>query len=141
VPSRTGNTASPSRGTVLCRFAQLPLSRWELRDGASDYVGWLKATYGDRSLVARIGTLHADHADHADLADWPTGLPTSSATLPGLIVQMFRHGYISDSIGLHPDVAACDATGPLPGSAEPVRGPRMAVRSAPLMSRFIPNER
>lgn len=43
--------------------------------------------YADETLVTRVGALHADHAD---LSDRPTGLPTSSSTLPGLIVRMLH---------------------------------------------------
>ena len=66
---------------------------WELCDGPADEDGWLRAAYGDRSLVTRVGPLHADHG-------WPgdrqVGMPTSSATLPGLIVQMLRHAHVYD---------------------------------------------
>jgi protein-L-isoaspartate O-methyltransferase len=66
---------------------------WDLRDGMADPDDWAHAVYSDRSLVTQIGTLHADHAlPH----DRPTGRPTSSATLPGLVVQMFRHACIPD---------------------------------------------
>jgi protein-L-isoaspartate O-methyltransferase len=68
---------------------------WELHDGPADPAGWLWAAYGDRSLVTQIGPLHADHAS-AD--DRPAGLPTSSATMPGLVVQMLRHACISDGM-------------------------------------------
>lgn len=67
---------------------------WELRDGPASPAAWLDAAYADRSLVTQVGPLHADHADPAGR---PTGLPTSSATLPGLLVQMYRHAMITDS--------------------------------------------
>ncbi|MFC9591561.1 methyltransferase domain-containing protein [Streptomyces sp. NPDC056944] len=60
-----------------------------LRDGPSDPDAWLKAAYADRSLVTRVGSLHADQATSDDR---PKGLPTSSATLPSLVVRMLRHG-------------------------------------------------
>lgn len=66
---------------------------WELRDGPSDPRAWLAAAYADRSLITQVGTYHADHASPGDT---PTGQPTSSATLPGLLVQMYRHAMISD---------------------------------------------
>jgi protein-L-isoaspartate O-methyltransferase len=47
---------------------------------------WAKL-YGDETLVTRVGALHADHAQGEDR---PTGLPTSSSTLPGLIVRMLH---------------------------------------------------
>jgi len=65
----------------------------ELRDGPASPSAWLDAAYADRSLVTQVGALHADHASPADR---PEGLPTSSATLPGLLVQMYRHAIIGD---------------------------------------------
>lgn len=67
---------------------------WELRDGPAAPDAWLAAAYADRSLVTQVGPLHADHASPADR---PTGLPTSSATLPGLLIQMNRHAMITDN--------------------------------------------
>lgn len=65
--------------------------RWQMNDGAADESAWMAAAYADRSLVTQVGPLHADHAAPNDR---PAGPPTSSATLPGLIVQMFDHGYL-----------------------------------------------
>jgi len=45
----------------------------------------------DRSLVTRVGGLHGDHAMPGDR---PEGSPTSSATLPSLVVRMLRHGQL-----------------------------------------------
>jgi protein-L-isoaspartate O-methyltransferase len=123
-------------------------------------------------MVTQVGPLHADHAAPGDR---PAGLPTSSATLPGLVVQMVRHAVITDgmdvlevgtgsgygcavlaarlgdqrvtsadvdrylskaatdrldSIGLHPDVITCDATGPLPGEYDRIVS-TVAVRPIP----------
>jgi protein-L-isoaspartate O-methyltransferase len=145
---------------------------WELRDGPADPDTWLDAAYCDRSLITRVGLLHADHATPGDR---PTGLPTSSATLPSLLVRMYRHAMITDgmdvldvgtgsgygtallatrlsdthvtsvdldeylakaaaerldSIGLHPDVRARDATGPLPGTYDRIVA-TVAVRPVP----------
>ncbi|GGS81518.1 methyltransferase domain-containing protein [Streptomyces griseoviridis] len=66
--------------------------QWALRRPTSD-LGWYTAAYGDRSLITRVGPLHADAADHHDR---PMGRPTSSATLPSLTVQMLRHARIND---------------------------------------------
>ena len=60
---------------------------WELNDGPADEHLWLDAAYADRLLVTQVGPLHADHASRGDR---PTGQPTSSSTLPGLIVQLAR---------------------------------------------------
>lgn len=130
---------------------------WTACDGEADQQRWMNAAYSDRTLITRLGTAHADHAQPGD---HPSGRPTSSATQPGLVVQMYRHAGITDaadildvgtgsgygcallarrlgdhqvtsvdvddylvkaaaerlaSIGLNPEVAVCDATGPLPG--------------------------
>jgi protein-L-isoaspartate O-methyltransferase len=68
---------------------------WELRDGPADPAAWLDAAYSDKSLVTRVGPLHADHAGPADR---PTGRPTSSTTMPGLVVHMYRHAMIGDGM-------------------------------------------
>ena len=57
---------------------------WELREEPADPDGWLDTAYSDRSLITRVGPLHADYAAPGQRA---TGRPTSSATLPGLVVQ------------------------------------------------------
>jgi protein-L-isoaspartate O-methyltransferase len=145
---------------------------WELRDGPAEHAAWLDAAYADRSVVTQVGPLHADHATPADR---PTGLPTSSSTLPGLLIQMYRHAIITDNahvldigtgtgygtallchrlgdqrvtsidvdeyltetaaerldtVGQHPHVAACDATGPLPGTYDRIVS-TVAVRPVP----------
>lgn len=64
---------------------------WELCDGPAEEDNWARAAYSDRSLVTRVG---ARHADHAGPHDRPQGMPTSSATLPGLLVQMLRHAHV-----------------------------------------------
>ncbi|TDW92166.1 MULTISPECIES: methyltransferase domain-containing protein [Kribbella] len=58
---------------------------WGLRTPHPDQP-WAEI-YADETLVTRVGALHADRAD---LSDRPTGLPTSSSTLPGLIVRMLH---------------------------------------------------
>lgn len=58
---------------------------WGLR--APDPVQPWARVYGDETLVTRIGSMHADHAEAGALRP---GLPTSSSTLPGLIVDMLR---------------------------------------------------
>jgi protein-L-isoaspartate O-methyltransferase len=66
---------------------------WTLRDGPSDPERWMNAAYSNRTLVTRVGDLHADHATDND---HPTGLPTSSSTLPGLVVAMYQHAMLTD---------------------------------------------
>lgn len=70
---------------------------WSLRIGADDSAAWMEAAYSDRSLITRVG---ARHADHAEPGDRPEGLPTSSATLPSLVVRMLRHGRLGDGLNL-----------------------------------------
>ncbi|MEU5974272.1 methyltransferase domain-containing protein [Streptomyces sp. NPDC047315] len=74
-----------------------PAGGWTLRDGASDLTAWMDAAYSDRSLITRVGALHADHAEPGDQAE---GLPTSSATLPSLVVRMLRHGRLGAGLSL-----------------------------------------
>ncbi|MFG3017565.1 methyltransferase domain-containing protein [Streptomyces sp. NPDC048254] len=71
--------------------------QWALRDGPSAPEAWAAAAYADRSLVTRVGILHADDADPDDR---PTGKPTSSATHPGLVVRMLRHGRLGAGLSL-----------------------------------------
>ncbi|NEA63905.1 methyltransferase domain-containing protein [Streptomyces sp. SID12488] len=68
---------------------------WQLRDGATDHEAWMRAAYADRSLIIRVGSLHADDAKPGDR---PEGLPTSSATLPSLVVRMLRHGRLGPGL-------------------------------------------
>ncbi|MFF9070824.1 methyltransferase domain-containing protein [Streptomyces sp. NPDC014872] len=70
---------------------------WVLHDGAGDPGAWMETAYSDQSLVTRVGALHADHAQVGDRA---AGRPTSSATLPGLVVRMLRHGRLGDGLSL-----------------------------------------
>jgi protein-L-isoaspartate O-methyltransferase len=68
---------------------------WIARDGAAEPQRWLGAAYSDRSLTTRLGSAHADHAGPGDQ---PDGWPTSSATLPSLVVAMYRHVGLTDDI-------------------------------------------
>jgi protein-L-isoaspartate O-methyltransferase len=68
---------------------------WQLREGAAHPEAWLHAAYSNRTLVTRIGAAHADDATPG--AQVTTGLPTSSSTLPGLVVTMYRHAMITDT--------------------------------------------
>lgn len=70
-----------------------PAKGWTLWDGPADTDRWARVAYTDRTVVTRVGSLHADQA--AD-GDHPEGLPTSSSTLPTLIVAMYRQAMITD---------------------------------------------
>ncbi|MDK1472254.1 methyltransferase domain-containing protein [Streptomyces sp. 549] len=59
-----------------------------LADGPANPELWLRAAYSDTTLVTRTGSLHADHAEPENRPAW---WPTSSSTLPSLVVQMLRH--------------------------------------------------
>ncbi|WP_180686900.1 methyltransferase domain-containing protein [Streptomyces gossypiisoli] len=70
---------------------------WTVVEGPSDKDAWATAAYSDTTLVTRIGPIHADHA----AAGQPvTGHPTSSSTLPSLVVTMLRHGHLSPGVRL-----------------------------------------
>jgi protein-L-isoaspartate O-methyltransferase len=69
---------------------------WQLSDGpAMPVEDWLAGVYRDTTLVTQVGTLHADHATPDDR---PVGRPTSSSTMPGLVVTMYRHAMIGDGM-------------------------------------------
>jgi protein-L-isoaspartate O-methyltransferase len=70
--------------------------RWVLRDGGSDPKAWLEAAYTDQTLITRVDAVHADSV-HGPAVDIPiNGAPTSSSTLPGLVVRMYRHAMIDN---------------------------------------------
>ncbi|MFF5265188.1 methyltransferase domain-containing protein [Actinomadura viridis] len=68
---------------------------WDLADRKADPAAWLEAAYTDRSRVTRVGT---DHADSARPGSTVAGSPTSSATLPSLIVQMAQHALLTEGL-------------------------------------------
>lgn len=75
------------------RIPNSPAQEWELVDLPGDSPGRLHAAYTDETLVTRVGPTHADRAQPGERA---TGDPTSSSTLPGLIVSM------ADRLGAEP---------------------------------------
>ncbi|QFR93904.1 DUF6087 family protein [Streptomyces tsukubensis] len=68
---------------------------WTLRDGPSAPDAWAEAAYANQSLVTKVGALHADHAKPDDR---PEGLPTSSATLPSLVIRMLRLARLGEGL-------------------------------------------
>ncbi len=60
-------------------------AEWDLIVPNADEL-W-RSTYSDQTLVTRVGPLHADLAHPRDVA---RGAPTSSSTMPGLIVRMLH---------------------------------------------------
>ena len=75
------------------RIPNSPTQEWELVDLPEDSPERLHAAYTDETLVTRVGPLHADRAQPDERA---SGDPTSSSTLPGLIVSM------ADQLGAKP---------------------------------------
>ncbi|WP_217145619.1 methyltransferase domain-containing protein, partial [Streptomyces sp. AC627_RSS907] len=69
------------------RVPNSPTEEWELVAHAEDSRARIAAVYGDETLVTRVGPLHADHAKAEQRA---AGSPTSSSTLPSLIVSMMH---------------------------------------------------
>ncbi|MFD3562156.1 methyltransferase domain-containing protein [Streptomyces sp. NPDC058686] len=67
------------------RIPNSPTQEWELVDLPEDSPERLHAAYTDETLVTRVGPTHADHATSGE---YGKGDPTSSSTLPGLIVSM-----------------------------------------------------
>ncbi|MGX2995456.1 methyltransferase domain-containing protein [Streptomyces sp. JNUCC 64] len=66
-----------------------------LADGPTDPVLWHRVAYSDTTVTTRLGALHADHATPDARPAWS---PTSSSTLPSLVVQMLRHTRIGDGM-------------------------------------------
>jgi protein-L-isoaspartate O-methyltransferase len=67
------------------RIRNSPAFEWELV--TLDVSDPWASVYADETLVTRVGALHADLAGPQDRA---VGAPTSSSTLPGLIVRMLH---------------------------------------------------
>ncbi|MGK5731871.1 methyltransferase domain-containing protein [Streptomyces sp. URMC 124] len=80
--------ARTPRHVFVPRWWKSGADGWTLCDGPGEESQWLAAAYHDASLVTSVGPWHADHAK---VGDHPTGLPTSSSTLPSLVVRMFQH--------------------------------------------------
>ncbi|MEV5410333.1 methyltransferase domain-containing protein [Thermopolyspora sp. NPDC052614] len=70
---------------------------WELHDGPGDEAAWLAAAYRDQTLITQVAGRHADHAHSGDIV---AGRPTSSSTLPSLVVRMLRHGEICEGMSV-----------------------------------------
>ncbi|MFE7113352.1 methyltransferase domain-containing protein [Streptomyces sp. NPDC057575] len=68
---------------------------YELCDGAGDPDTWMNSAYDNRlSVITRVGPHHADHAAPGTVV--PETWPTSSATLPALVVKMYQHAFLAD---------------------------------------------
>lgn len=64
---------------------------WTAAHGPDDHERWMRTAYGDDSIVTEVAGHHADHAEPGDHA---IGLPTSSSTLPSLVLRMYAHGQL-----------------------------------------------
>ncbi|MDP5309399.1 protein-L-isoaspartate(D-aspartate) O-methyltransferase [Streptomyces poriferorum] len=89
-----GPLATTPRHVFVPRWWRSGEQGWELRDGAADTDAWMASAYADRTLVTRVGALHADDAEPGAVMV-PGGYPTSSSTLPGLVVAMHRHAMVT----------------------------------------------
>ncbi|MCQ8192172.1 methyltransferase domain-containing protein [Streptomyces rugosispiralis] len=69
------------------RIPNSPAEEWELVAHTEDAPARVATAYSDATLVTRVGPRHADHAKPDEKA---TGSPTSSSTLPGLVVSMMH---------------------------------------------------
>ncbi|WP_369383133.1 protein-L-isoaspartate(D-aspartate) O-methyltransferase [Streptomyces sp. cg36] len=87
--------ASTPRHLLVPRWWERGPRGRTVRDGTTDTDTWHKAAYADDTLVTRIGPLHADHAEPGQAAP-PGTRPTSSSTLPTLIVTMYRYAVLAD---------------------------------------------
>jgi protein-L-isoaspartate O-methyltransferase len=70
---------------------------WVVRDGSGHRREWADVAYGDRTAVTRVGAWHADHVEPGTIV---SGRPTSSATLPSLLLQMYRHAMFGDGLDI-----------------------------------------
>ncbi|WP_329550449.1 methyltransferase domain-containing protein [Streptomyces sp. NBC_00696] len=89
--------AAVPRHELVPRWWERTGKQWVLRDGPSNPGAWLKAAYCDASLVTSVG---GQHADHARGDEQPAGLPTSSATMPSLVVRFLRHARLAEGLDL-----------------------------------------
>jgi protein-L-isoaspartate O-methyltransferase len=85
--------AAVPRHQFVPRWWQRTPDGWTLHSGPDDPETWLATAYKNSSVITRVGPLHADEAE-PDVH--PEGLPTSSATLPSLLVRMFQHARLGD---------------------------------------------
>ncbi|MFJ5035545.1 methyltransferase domain-containing protein [Streptomyces sp. NPDC088560] len=92
-----GPVVSTPRHVFVPRWYTPGPQGWTVADGPHDEAAWMRAAYTDQTVVTRVGPVHADHATDGRPV---TGHPTSSATLPSLVVDMLRHGKITDGCRL-----------------------------------------
>lgn len=81
------------RHVLVPRYFIAGAKGWMAVESGADRKAWSRAPYKDVTLVTRVGPVHADHADPGQTV---TGHPTSSSTLPSLVLTMLRHGRHQD---------------------------------------------
>ncbi|MET8563209.1 protein-L-isoaspartate(D-aspartate) O-methyltransferase [Streptomyces flaveolus] len=86
--------ATTPRHAFVPRWWEPDGDTWVLRTGPDHPDEWMAVAYSDQSLTTRVDTRHADNAQDGDVLDG--GTPTSSSTLPSLVVRMYRHAMIDD---------------------------------------------
>lgn len=69
---------------------------WTRRDGTDDPDAWLRTAYANRSPITQVAGMHADLTGEPAV----TGRPTSSATMPQLLVIMYGHANLTDGCDL-----------------------------------------
>ncbi|MER6914000.1 protein-L-isoaspartate(D-aspartate) O-methyltransferase [Streptomyces sp. NPDC000594] len=88
--------ASTPRHVFVPRWWERGTDGRVTRDGAADPETWMKTVYDDTTLVTRMGAQHADHADPGTVLPYGSW-PTSSSTLPALLVIMYRHAMLAQT--------------------------------------------
>ncbi|MFI8346642.1 methyltransferase domain-containing protein [Streptomyces sp. NPDC085596] len=76
------------RHVFVPRWYTADAGGWTCVDGPADEKAWVEAAFTDATLVTRVGAVHADDVPGGHRV---TGRPTSSSTLPGLVVSMLEH--------------------------------------------------
>lgn len=88
-----GPVRDTPRHVCVPRWYEAGPEGWTPVDGPADEEKWAGAAYANRTLVTKVGPVHADHAPDGEAV---TGLPTSSSTLPGLVVSMLEHARLRE---------------------------------------------
>ncbi|KQZ17674.1 MULTISPECIES: protein-L-isoaspartate(D-aspartate) O-methyltransferase [Streptomyces] len=70
---------------------------WKAVNGPAGDEAWAAAAYSNRTLVTKVGPVHADGADPEAIV---VGHPTSSSTEPELVVTMLRHAHLAPGLRL-----------------------------------------
>ncbi|KEF07570.1 MULTISPECIES: methyltransferase domain-containing protein [Streptomyces] len=94
---RTPVASIPRHELIPRWWERGPGGTWALKDGAADPEAWEQAAYSNLSKITRVGPLHADRSEPGEA---PEGGPTSSATLPSLVVRMLRHGRLHEGMDI-----------------------------------------